>query len=118
MFQLKKSGACTDVIRLRSRPAPGLTGAAPDLLERNMRHTDNRSLRYQVEKWLAPAPTSSVHVTEFGRTRWGRTRYVRVETSSPTGLRVLFFFRHGDGTWHVFPPAADRQRSTAERIGG
>ena len=82
-----------------------------------MRSTDNRSLRYQVEKWLAPAPTSAVHVTEFGRTRWGRTRYVCVETSSPTGLRVLFFFRHDDSTWHVFPPAADMQKSTTGRIG-
>jgi hypothetical protein len=81
-----------------------------------MKNASNRSLRYQVEKWLAPASTSLVHVTEFGRTRRGRTRYVRVETSSSTGVRVLFFFRHDDGTWHVFPPAVDTQKSTTEHV--
>jgi hypothetical protein len=81
-----------------------------------MKNTSDKSLRRQVEKWLAPAPTAPVHVTEFGRTRWGGTRYVRVETSSPVGLRVLFFFRHDDGTWCVFPPASDRRKLTAGRI--
>ena len=86
-----------------------------------MKNANNRSLRYQVEKWLAPASTSLVHVTEFGRTRWGRTRYVCVETSSSAGVRVLFFFRHNDGTWHVFPPVevarygAPRQLETTRR---
>ena len=81
-----------------------------------MKNAKNRSLRYQVEKWLAPASTSLVHVTEFGRTRRGRSRYVCVEASSSAGARVLFFFRHDDGTWHVFPPAVDRRKSTAEPI--
>jgi hypothetical protein len=81
-----------------------------------MKNANNRSLRYQVEKWLAPASTSLVQVTEIGRTRGGRIRYVCVETSSSAGLRMLFFFRHDDGTWHVFPPAVDRRKSTAEPI--
>ena len=79
-----------------------------------MKNANNRSLRYQVEKWLAPASTSLVHVTGFGWTPLGRTRYVCVETSSSAGLRMLFFFRHNDGTLHVFPPAIDRQKSAAE----
>jgi hypothetical protein len=90
--------------------------ASPDLLERKMKNASNRSLRYQVEKRLAPTPASTVRVTEFGRTRWGWTRYVCVETSSCAGVRVLFFFRHDDGTWHVFPPAVDRQKSTPQCI--
>ena len=81
-----------------------------------MKNAGNWSLRNQVEKWLAPAPASSVHVTEFGRIRWDRTRYVCVETSSPAGVRMLLFFRHGDGTWHVFPPAVDRQNSTTQCV--
>jgi hypothetical protein len=81
-----------------------------------MKNASNGSLRYAVEKWLAPACTSPVHVTEFGRTRWGRTRYVRVEASSSAGVRVLFFFRHNDGTWHVFPPAVDTYTWSAGRI--
>jgi hypothetical protein len=81
-----------------------------------MKNASSRSLRYQVEKWLAPAPSSTVHVAEFGRTRWGRTRFVCVETSSPAGARMLFFFRHSDGAWRVFPPAVDRQEPTARCI--
>jgi hypothetical protein len=81
-----------------------------------MKNASSRSLRYQVEKWLAPAPSSTVHVTEFGRTRWGGTRFACVETSSPAGARMLFFFRHGDGAWHVLPPAIDRQELTTQRI--
>ena len=40
-----------------------------------MRNVNDRSLRRQVEKWLAPGSATSVHVTEFGRTRLGRQRY-------------------------------------------
>ena len=74
-----------------------------------MRAASEQSLRFLVEKWLAPVPSASVHVTEFGRTRTGGRRYVRVETSleSGAGSRGLFFFRHDDGCWCVFPPTAD-----------
>jgi hypothetical protein len=77
-----------------------------------MKNTNEQSLRCQVEKWLAPASAIPVHVTEFSRTRWGGRRYVRVETSSADGDRALFFFRHDDGNWCVFPPAADRWQLT------
>ncbi|MGO4308231.1 hypothetical protein, partial [Cupriavidus sp. RAF12] len=50
----------------------------------------------------------SVHVVEFSRTLSGRRRYVCVETAQPAGLRALFFFRHDDGCWRVFPPAVER----------
>ena len=75
------------------------------------------SLRCQVEKWLAPAPAAPVHVTDFGRTRWYGTRYACVETSSRGDTRVLFFFRHHDGTWWVFPPAVNSRKLTPGRIG-
>ncbi|MGU7784434.1 hypothetical protein [Burkholderia sp. PU8-34] len=70
-----------------------------------MKNTKVQSLRYQVEKWLTP--TMQVHVTAFGRTHPGRERYVCVETTQAAGLRALFFFRHDEGCWHVFPPLAD-----------
>lgn len=70
-----------------------------------MRATSEQSLRFLVEKWLAPG--LPVHVTEFSRTRVGGRRYVRVETSLEAGSRGLFFFRHDDGCWCVFPPTAD-----------
>ena len=67
-----------------------------------MKRTKVKSLRYQVEKWIAP--TTPVHVTAFGHTGSGRARYVRVETRQATGFHALFFFQHDDGYWNVFPP--------------
>lgn len=79
-----------------------------------MRAASERSLRFLVEKWLAPSPAEPVHVTEFSRTRTGGRRYVRVETSSSDeGGRGLFFFRHDDGFWCVFPPTADTPSQVA-----
>jgi hypothetical protein len=72
-----------------------------------MRAASEQSLRFLVEKWLAPGPSIPVRVTEFSRTRTGRRRYVRVETALAAGARGLFFFRHDDGCWCVFPPTVD-----------
>ena len=80
-----------------------------------MKSTSEQSLRCQVEKWLAPAPAIPVHVTRFSRTGWNGQRYVCVETSSAEGARALFFFRHDDGNWFVFPPTADRWKLTTVR---
>jgi hypothetical protein len=85
-------------------------------MKADMKNTNEHSLRFQVEKWLAPGPTIPVHVTEFSRTRWARRRYVRVETSLPVGSRALFFFRHDDGCWYVFPPTADGPKMIADRM--
>ncbi|WP_075643759.1 hypothetical protein [Paraburkholderia monticola] len=73
-----------------------------------MKHTKTPSLRYQVEKWLAP--TAAVHVTAFGHSGLGGGRYVRVETLLASGPHALFFFEHDDGYWDVFPPAGDAGR--------
>jgi hypothetical protein len=75
-----------------------------------MKSSSEQSLRRQVEKWLAPGPAIPVHVTQFSRTLRGHRRFVCVETLLPAGSRALFFFRHADGCWCVFPPAADMPR--------
>lgn len=67
-----------------------------------------RSLRWLVEKWLAPTSSTPVRVTQFSRARSNQRRYVRVEVLQPTGSIGMFFFRHGDGTWCVFPPETER----------
>jgi hypothetical protein len=67
-----------------------------------------RSLRLQVEKWLVPTPSTPVHVTQFSRMRSNQRRFVRVEVLRPAGLVGMFFFRHDDGTWCVFPPVTER----------
>jgi hypothetical protein len=72
---------------------------------------DEQSLRCQVEKWLAPTNATPVHVTEFSCTRLGGRRYVSIETAD--AARALFFFRHDDGSWCVFPPASDRKKSVS-----
>ncbi|MGA9918256.1 MAG: hypothetical protein WBR17_37530 [Paraburkholderia sp.] len=67
-----------------------------------------RSLRLLVEKWLTPSPSTPIRVTRFSRARLNQRRYVRVEVLRPTGPVGMFFFRHGDGTWYVFPPETER----------
>ncbi len=42
-----------------------------------------KSLRFLVEKWLAPTPTTRLRVIQFGRTGCERRRYVRVEALAP-----------------------------------
>ncbi|OUL83938.1 hypothetical protein CA601_26810 [Paraburkholderia hospita] len=68
-------------------------------------NTGQRSLRLLVEKWLAPTPARPAHVTRFSRMGTNQRRYVRVEALHSTGL--IFFFRHDDGSWCVFPPGTE-----------
>ncbi|MGF6301383.1 hypothetical protein OKW42_004736 [Paraburkholderia sp. WC7.3d] len=71
--------------------------------------TTEYSLRSLIEKWLAPTPESPVRLTRFNnRTHPSRARCACVEASRPAASLAIFFFRHEDGTWHVFPPVAKR----------
>lgn len=74
-----------------------------------------QSLRYQVEKWLAPGSTP-VHVTQFSRTRADRRRFVRVEMLQGAASKALFFFRHDDGHWCVYPPARKQDNMRCELL--
>ncbi|ACC76404.1 hypothetical protein VOI32_39640 [Paraburkholderia caribensis] len=74
-----------------------------------------RSLRAMVEHWLAPDPSGRVRVKRFSHRRTAQARYVCVETVRTGQLVEMFFFRHGDGTWHVFPPPRERP---AMRVAG
>jgi len=78
-----------------------------------MKAATEQSLRFLVEKWLGPV-SAPVRITQVGRTKWDHTRYVRVETGLQDGVRSLFFFRHNDGCWCVFPPTSNRQRGSDE----
>ncbi|MFM0356528.1 hypothetical protein PQR12_23795 [Paraburkholderia nemoris] len=80
-----------------------------------MKSTNGQSLRCQVEKWLAPAPATPLRETVFSRTGLAGRRYVCVETSSPSGAHALFFFKHDDGSWYVFPQPANMRKLTVER---
>jgi hypothetical protein len=57
-----------------------------------------------VDKWLAPATVLHVRVVRSGRMPAQRARFVYIEAATPAGPRGMFFFRHQDGCWRVFPP--------------
>ncbi|MBV8628761.1 MAG: hypothetical protein JO371_12990 [Paraburkholderia sp.] len=62
------------------------------------------SLRLLVEKWLAPTENSPARVVRFGHTQRDHYRYVCIEAFRSEHLLAIFFFRHDDGSWQVFPP--------------
>ncbi|WP_345789599.1 hypothetical protein [Paraburkholderia terrae] len=70
--------------------------------------TPETSLRWIVEKWLAPSMVSPVRVTQFSRVRERGNRYVRVEGGRHDSPIRIYFFRHDDRTWCVFPPERAR----------
>ncbi|WP_321797171.1 MULTISPECIES: hypothetical protein [unclassified Burkholderia] len=66
------------------------------------------SLRMQVDKWLAPSARVPARIVRFSRLPVQRRRFVCVEAVHPAGTIAIFFFRHDDGSWCVFPPADRR----------
>ncbi|AUT76731.1 hypothetical protein PTKU46_78870 [Paraburkholderia terrae] len=66
------------------------------------------SLREMVDHWLRPDPSRGVRVIEFRNSRCRHECYVCVEAPKATGAIALFFFRHGDGAWRIFPQARER----------
>ncbi|WJZ79524.1 hypothetical protein QEN71_40140 (plasmid) [Paraburkholderia sabiae] len=70
-------------------------------------------LRSMVEDWLAPDPERGIRVSHFGRS--ATRRYVRVVADNRTGPRGMFFFRHSDGKWCIFPPDPERPAMHASR---
>ncbi|MGF6301347.1 hypothetical protein OKW42_004700 [Paraburkholderia sp. WC7.3d] len=75
--------------------------------------SSERSLRLMVEKWLTPNSAMLVRVTKIRRSRSDHGRTVRIEASRAAGPIELFFFRHSDGTWCVFPPENERPSMSA-----
>ena len=79
-------------------------------------NTQRASLRRIVDKWLAPTPASPVRDIRLCRMQANHIRYVRVEALRPSGVLALFFFRHDDGSWQVFPPEAVRMMMSPRRF--
>jgi hypothetical protein len=78
--------------------------------------TTKSSLRGLREKLRATAGALPVRVLSLHGSRDGLTCRVCVEIRRPAGPLVLFFFRHDDGTWHVFPPAGNVCRMSFEPL--
>jgi hypothetical protein len=66
------------------------------------------NLRVQIGKWFAPTPAMPVRIKRLARESFHRRRYVAVEVSRREGGAAVWFFRHRDGNWQVFPPDIER----------
>ena len=82
-----------------------------------------QSLRVLVEKWLGAVSAGHVHVRSIHRIRAGRRRCVCIEVERASSSLscafssfTLFFFRHDDGTWHIYPPEAVRPAMNLGRL--
>ncbi|SKD04453.1 hypothetical protein SAMN05445504_9232 [Burkholderia sp. CF099] len=64
-----------------------------------------KSLRLMVEHWFAADPSKGIRVVEFRNRRSKHECYVRVEALTGTGPVAMFFFRHEDKTWRIYPPS-------------
>jgi hypothetical protein len=71
-------------------------------------NTTEKTLRWAVDKWLAPTAAAPARVMRCSRRSGSSRRCVRVEAVRPDGPLSFFFFRHDDGSWNVFPPATVR----------
>ncbi|MGF6507894.1 ABC-type transporter MlaC component [Paraburkholderia sp. 32] len=67
-----------------------------------------KSLRQMVDHWLAPYEGERVKVAKFRNRRSTRERYVCIEASKPAGPVAMFFFRHDDGNWCIYPPRLEQ----------
>ena len=67
-----------------------------------------KSLRAMVEHWLAPDSHRRVHVTKFRNRRSTHECYVCVETLRVGEPAAMYFFRHRNGMWSIFPPGRER----------
>ncbi|RQR23323.1 hypothetical protein DIE22_37205 [Burkholderia sp. Bp9142] len=70
----------------------------------------------QVDKWLAPSARVPARIVRFSRMPAQRRRFVCVEAVHPARTIAIFFFRHDDGSWWVFPPADRRPAMTARAV--
>ncbi|MGF6997099.1 hypothetical protein P3T25_005475 [Paraburkholderia sp. GAS32] len=67
-----------------------------------------RSLRALVDKWLGAGTERCIRVVSFNHSRRSTWRYACIEATCASGTFAIFFFRHDDGTWRVFPPERKR----------
>ncbi|MFT0174224.1 hypothetical protein ACLKMY_35405 [Paraburkholderia mimosarum] len=114
LFVTSTAGMHVASIRVPGRRASGCAFSLDG--EDKMTSTGEHSLRFVVEKWLEFNRLKTVRVTMFGRTLSGGRRYVCVETLHDNEKLALFFFRHDDGCWRVFPPAPTLPAMAWERL--
>jgi hypothetical protein len=77
------------------------------MTEKEMKHSEG-SLRRLIEKWVGPTEKNPIRVSRYRDISPSSTYCVRVEADGSVGSFSLFFFRHSDGCWRVFPPENKR----------
>jgi hypothetical protein len=85
----------------------GMAASMTSEVEGDAMSTMDSSLRLLIEKWLGSNPTMPARVIR-GHTHSNRRRYVCVEALRPTGALTIYFFRHDDGMWCIYPPEVKR----------
>ncbi len=73
------------------------------------------SLRCLVDKWLPPRSGASIRITRL-LLAGTQVRYIRLEAQRAEEHAMMFFFRHDDGNWRVFPPQTTRPMMNAHRM--
>lgn len=68
------------------------------------------SLRAVIEKWVGRTTTNPIRVIRHRDAR--SRRYVHVLLSRSKTAHMIFFFRHDNGSWNVFPPESQRPAMT------
>lgn len=64
-----------------------------------------QSLRAMADKWLALRQDTMVEVRRCARGGNNKRRCVYVRAIGMASEVGLFFFRHDDGAWYIFPPS-------------
>lgn len=75
------------------------------------------SLHRLVDKWFGPSLATPLRVVRVKNSGAQRSRCICVEGQRPLGRLSILFFRHGDGTWRVFPPSNSGPSMSALRFG-
>lgn len=71
-------------------------------------HADGYSLRWLIEKWFGVQSYGTYRLTRSPRVHSSLGRCVCFESIGAGHAIKIFFFRHDDGSWSVFPPASKK----------
>ncbi|RDJ99083.1 hypothetical protein DLM46_30320 [Paraburkholderia lacunae] len=75
-----------------------------------------KSLRVLVDRWFGATGGRVVRVQLRRLPGPTAARCICVEAQRPAGTLTVFFFRHNDGSWHVFPPETIRPAMSLDRL--
>lgn len=60
----------------------------------------SKSLHRQIEKWFGADHSAAIRISRTAAASNSRC----ITVSRPDNAYTIVFFRHGDGSWQVYPP--------------